>query len=165
MSKYSTVIKLFSLPLVLFLFVSGCTGPSEEESFFIGLNSIFGYSVLLFFLSILFIKFVDCFRGERIRDLPNIMIFQLLFIFFISGFISYYFYNYRSDLITHKFMGDDPLTEWIALQLLTIIGTPIIALYAFIGLSIVRLKPILKYYYLILVLLIHFLIWYIKVFI
>lgn len=62
-------------------------------------------------------------------------------------------------------MGDDPLTEWIALQLLTIIGTPIIALYAFIGLSIVRLKPILKYYYLILVLLIHFLIWYIKVFI
>lgn len=164
MSRYNTVIKLFILSIILILFVSGCTGPSEKESFFLGLNSIFGTTVLLFFMSIIFIKYVDSFRDEGIRDLPKLMITQLLFILFISGFISYYICCYRNDIITHKFLGDDPLTEWIAHQLLTIVGIPIIALYACIGLSIVRLIPILKYFYLILILLFQYLLWYIKVF-
>lgn len=90
------------------------------------------------------------------------MIYQLLIGSVISGLISFYFFNYRSDLMTYKILGDDPLTEWIAIQFINVFYLPIIAFCAFIGLSIVRILPFLKYFYLFLPVILLLLIDYIR---
>ena len=148
----------------MMLLLNGCVGPNKSESFFIVLNSTFGFSVILFFVSILWIKIISMFREGELRDLPNIMTIQLVGIFIVSALISSYIFIYKSDVMTFRIMGDDPITEWIALQFLAIFHTPIIAFYSIITLSVVRIKPFLRYFYLFLPLLIHISISYIKAF-
>jgi uncharacterized membrane protein len=110
------------------------------------------------------IRIIAVYREERIKNLPILMIYQLISTFIISVLISFYFFKYRSDLMTFKILGDDPLTEWIAIQFMTIFDIPAIFICAFIGLSIVRILPFLQYVYLFLPPIIFIFIGYIQAF-